>query len=163
GSVTRPALALSSFKAQLAAAGMGSRVYYLNLDFAQRIGFSAYEALALFKGVDVPVGEWLFSREAFGREPGPSEEEYLRRFGDKIRRIHKVPDPTSWLLGVRRWAVRPFLEHCYERLFSGDPPRVVAFSCMFFQTVASLALGRLIKERRPEVKLVYGGACLHDE
>jgi ribosomal peptide maturation radical SAM protein 1 len=163
GSHTRPALALGLIKAQLSDAGMPARVHYLNLDFAQRIGFSAYEALALFKGVDIPVGEWLFSREAFGREPGPSEHEFLRRFGDKIRSIHKVPDPAAWLLDIRRRIVRPYLERCAERLFSGDPPRVVAFSCMFFQTVPALALGRLIKERRPEVKLAYGGASFHDE
>lgn len=165
GSHTRPALALGLIKAQLQGAGMPARVHHLNLDFAQRIGFGAYEALALFKGVDIPVGEWLFSREAFGREPGPSEEEFLRRFGDRIRFIHRVPDPAAWLLDIRRRIVRPYLDHCYERLFSSEPepPRVVAFSCMFFQTVAALALGRLIKARRPEVKLVYGGACFHDE
>jgi ribosomal peptide maturation radical SAM protein 1 len=58
--------------------------------------------------------------------------------------------------------VTPFLEYCYRQLMA-TKPSVVAFSCMFFQTMPSLALGRMIRERHPEIKLAYGGATFHGE
>lgn len=163
GSLTRPALALGLFKTQLEEAGLPVRVLNLNFDFARRINFGSYEGIAVFKGVETQVSEWLFARAAWGRDFGPTEEEFIKQCGEEIRTIPKVSDPEGWLLRVRRELIVPFLEHCYQRICAGGVPEVVAFSCMFFQTVASLALGRLLKERHPEIRLAYGGACFHGE
>jgi ribosomal peptide maturation radical SAM protein 1 len=163
GSLTRPALALSQFKAQLSDAGMPARVLYLNIDFARMIGFGSYEALSVQKGVDTQVSEWLFAGAAWRRPFGPDEQEFLRLCDAELGSIYKVPDPASWLLKIRREIIGRFLEQCYRRVIEGGVPRVVGFSCMFYQTIASLALGRLLKERHPEMKIVYGGACFHGE
>lgn len=163
GSLTRPALALALFKAQLREAGLAARSINLNLDFARMINFGSYEGIAMFKGVETQVSEWLFARAAWGRDFGPSEEEFIQQCGEELRTIPKVTDPRAWLLRVRHELITPFLEHCYQRVCAGGVPAVVVFSCMFFQTVSSLALGRLLKERHPEIKLAYGGACFHGE
>lgn len=163
GSLTRPALALALFKAQLREAGLPVRALNLNLDFARLINFGSYEGIAMFKGVETQVSEWLFARAAWGRDFGPSEEEFLQQCGEELRTIPKVADPRAWLLRVRHELIAPFLEHCSRRVCEGGVPEVVVFSTMFFQTISSLALGRLLKERHPEIRLAYGGACFHGE
>ena len=163
GSLTRPSLALGLIKAQLTQAGMTARAHNLSFDFARLIGFGGYEGIAHFKGVETQVGEWLFAEAAWRRQVGPDEESFLRLCGEELGTLAKVPDPVAWLRKIRREVVGLFLEHACRRLTEDGVPAVVAFSCMFFQTVASLALGRMLKERHPSIRLVYGGACFHGE
>ncbi|MEZ4451213.1 MAG: RiPP maturation radical SAM C-methyltransferase [Nannocystaceae bacterium] len=162
-SLTHPTLALGLIKSRLQAAGLVAPVHNLNLDFARAIGLGAYETLALFKGVETQVGEWFFAEAAWGGPFGPSDDEFLDLCGDELTTIPHLEDPRPWLKGIRRDLVPTFLRHCLDRLRARGPLRVVGFSCTFFQTVASLALGRLIKAEHPEVKVVYGGACFHGE
>ncbi|MFT3772576.1 MAG: RiPP maturation radical SAM C-methyltransferase [Minicystis sp.] len=163
GSLIRPALALGQIKAQLAEAGMESRTLNPNFDFARLIGFGAYECVSLFKGVETQVSEWLFAEAAWRRPCGPTEQEFLDLCGEELSTILKVPDPAAWLRKIKHEVVDLFLDLTCRRVVEGGVPRVVGFSCMFFQTLPALALGRLLKERYPEIKLAYGGACFHGE
>ncbi|HPJ29787.1 MAG TPA: RiPP maturation radical SAM C-methyltransferase [Methanothrix sp.] len=161
-SLTAPNLALGLIKAQLREEGLESKVVNLNFDFARMIGFGGYERVALFKGVETQVGEWLFAKEAWGPF-GPSEEEFVERCEGELKTIPKVPEMKGWLLKIRREVVPMYLLQSLRRLEREGEPVVVAFSCSFFQTSSALALGRLIKEVHPDVKLAYGGACFHDQ
>jgi ribosomal peptide maturation radical SAM protein 1 len=163
GSIMRSPLAIGLMKAQCAEAGLRARTHNLTFEFARRIGFAAYEMIARFKGVETQVSEWLFAEAAWRRPFGLAEDDFLHLCGNELETLPNVADPVTWLRKIRHEVVGPYLEHCYQRLCADGPPRVVAFSCMFFQTVAALALGRLLKERHPEIKLVYGGACFHGE
>lgn len=163
GSIMRSSLALGLIKAQCEAAGIPVRAHNLNFAFAKAIGFGAYEMIARFKGVETQVSEWLFAEAAWRRPFGPSEEEFLELCGNELETIPNVPDPIPWLQHVRRHVVSAYLDQCVERLTANGVPKAVGFTCMFFQTVAALALGRRLKERFPEIKLVYGGACFHGE
>ena len=163
GSIMRAPLALGLIKAQLAQAGMTARVHNVNFLLGKVMGFGAYETVARFKGVETQVSEWLFAEAAWRRPFGPSEDEFLQQCGDELESLPKVSDPVGWLRKLRRETIEVYLDKCYQRICLDGPPRVVAFSCMFFQTIAALALGRRIKERHPETTLVYGGACFHGE
>lgn len=162
-SISRPMLSLASFKARLAAAGHPSRIHNFNLDFARMIGLGAYETIAMFKGIETPLGEWLFARSAWGGPFGPSEEEFLAICGEELKVIPHIKDPGAWLRKVRDEVIPMYLRRCVAQLLADGTPRVIAFSCMFFQTLPSLALGRMLRQELPGVKLVYGGACFHDE
>jgi ribosomal peptide maturation radical SAM protein 1 len=163
GSIMRSSLALGLMKAQCTRAGLAARVHHLNFAFARAIGFAGYEMIARFKGVETQVSEWLFAEAAWCRSFGLPEEEFLRTCGNELETIPEVADPVAWLRQIKRHVVKPYLEASYQRLTADGPPKVVAFSCMFFQTVAAMALGRLLKERHPGTKIVYGGACFHGE
>ncbi len=163
GSVTTPSLALGQFKAQLADAGIPSRVFPFNMAFSRMIGPGAYETIARFKGIETQVGEWLFAKEAWGRNFGRDEASFLKLCGEEIEGIPHVKDLPTWLAKVRNEVVPAFLDQCIDRLVAAGELRVVAFSCTFFQAIASLALGRRIRERFPGVRLIYGGACFHGE
>jgi hypothetical protein len=64
---------------------------------------------------------------------------------------------------LRREVTPRFLAESCRRLLADGAPRIAAFSCMFLQTSAALALGRRLKETAPTSKLVHGGASFHDE
>lgn len=163
GSLTHLSLAPGLFKAQLMEAGMDCRVFNLNLDFARLIGFGSYESIAFFKGIKTQIGEWLFAYNVWEEEFGPSEDEFLRLFEEEIGTIPKVKDQASWLKKIRKEVVPLFLQESMNRLCEFGEPRIVAFSCNFFQTLPSLALGKTLKKHYPHVKLIYGGACFHGE
>jgi len=163
GSIMRAPIALGLIKAQLQREGMAARVHNLNFVFAHAIGFGPYEMIARFKGAETQVSEWLFAQAAWRKPLGLSDEEFLRTCGDELDTIPNIEDVGAWLAQTRRDVVDSYLEHCYRRLTEHGVPRVVGFSCMFFQTIAALALGRLLKERHPEICMVFGGACFHGE
>ncbi|HEY0253003.1 MAG TPA: RiPP maturation radical SAM C-methyltransferase, partial [Kofleriaceae bacterium] len=163
GSIMRSSLALGLIKAQLGEAGVDVRAHNLNFAFAKAIGFAAYEMIARFKGVETQVSEWLFAEAAWRRPFGPSEDEFLEHCGNELETIPTVTDKISWLRRIRHEVVDGYLDQCVDRLTANGIPKAVGFTCMFFQTVASLALGRRLKERYPQIKLVYGGACFHGE
>ncbi len=162
GSLLYPNLALGQFKAQLQQAGIPNTVINFNLRFGRMIGFAAYETIARFKGVETQVSEWLFSRACWGEDIGLSEDGFLQLCGEELTTIPRVHDRVTYLRKVRREVVPVFLRHCVDTI-AQLRPRVVALSCTFFQTLAALTLGRLLREEHPEIKLVYGGACFHGE
>lgn len=161
-SITRPSLPLSVMKTQLRAANIRAKVFNFNVEFSRRVRPSRYEILTRFKSVEPPVGEWLFTRAAFGADP-ERDARFFALIGPEITSLPYVDDPFAWLHHVRDDLVPAFLEDCLARLDQWGRPRVVAFSSTFSQTIPALALGRMLKERRPEVRVVYGGACFHGD
>lgn len=168
GSLTCPSPALGLIKSSLTQAGLDSRVFNLIFDFARLMGQDGYEMISLFKGTKTQVGEWLFAEQAWGRSFGPSEEWFLDQFERELSQKEglikrpQIPDMKSWLMKLRHDVIPSYLWQCLTRLETAGDLEVVGFSCSLFQTVSSLALGRLIKQEHPETKLVYGGACFHD-
>lgn len=163
GSVTWPSLSLALMKSQLDNAGVECRVMNPNFVMAKMMGFGQYETIARFKGHETQVSEWLFADACWRKRFGPDEDEFLKLCGEELGNIPKVDDVSAFLRRVRHDIVPEFLERTYEDVVRDGVPKVVGFSCMFFQTIASLALGRMLKERHPEITLVYGGACFHEE
>ena len=58
--------------------------------------------------------------------------------------------------------VPAFIEDCFDRVM-WDDYELVGFSSSFDTLMASLALARLIKERRPDMPIVFGGANCEGE
>src|ERR1700690_1102061 len=162
-SVMRGNIAIGLLKAECDRVGLPTKAHNLNFMFAKTIGFRPYESIAMFRGTETQVGEWLFAEAAWRRPFGLPEDEFLRLCGEELGLIPEVRDPIDWLRRSRKHVVPAFLEYGYRRLTDDGIPKAVAFSCLFFQTIPSIALGRLLKERHPEIKLVYGGASFHGE
>lgn len=157
---TRPSLSLSQFKGQLAEAGLCARVYNFNLAFAKILGFDRYETISRIKGVSTQVGEWLFAEAAFKTEADTACDAFLRLAEAELPPLPRTPCLTTFLRQTRAELVGPFLEECAAQVQEAE---VIGFSCSFFQTVPSLALGRMLKERSPSRSLVYGGASCQGE
>jgi ribosomal peptide maturation radical SAM protein 1 len=162
-SLFQPSLALSQFKSQLAGDGLQSRLLNLNFELARLIGFKAYEPLEKLHGVDMRIGEWLFAREAWGIDFGPDASAFsaLCRNGEGV--LGSSQYSPEWMDHARSRIVPEYLEEMCDRVYSEGVPEAVGFSCMFFQTIPSLALARHLKIRHSCVKTIFGGASFHSE
>jgi hypothetical protein len=99
----------------------------------------------------VGMGDWIFAVPPF-RETGERDEAYL---GDL--RVRKVPEPAIERAGRMRALVPAYLERCAGEILAARPA-VVGFTTSYSQNVPSLVLAKILKERDPSLRIVFGGA-----
>lgn len=163
GGVFSPSIGLSLLKAELAAQGMPARVRYFSIRFAELVGQDFYYKLACddTPSVETLAGDWIFSRALFGARP--ENEAYvdaiLRRRASWIASDSDAPAAPALVARIlrAREQVDGFLEWCLQQVVRARP-KLLGFSSMFQQHVASLALARLVKRALPETFVVFGGA-----
>ncbi len=153
-SVKRPAPGISTLKAILTREGIGCDIRYLNLRFAALAGIETYEKICDYLGDDgdTLIGEWCFARPLFGRLL-PDRDDDLLASG----RFRQEPEYSAERFRSIRELAVPFLDACLHEI-PWEEYRVVAFTSVFEQNLASLALARRVKERHPGVAIVFGGA-----
>ncbi len=139
--------------------GVSARVHYANLSFAARFGFEVCARIAASRTL---VGEAIFLGAAF-----PERANHVRRILDllhqdveadaKLRQLVKIASPEEEHIERCVLEIPDFITQTAERLVAASP-KIVGFSTMVQQTMASIALAREIKERNPEIVTVLGGA-----
>jgi len=160
GLVVAPSLALSLLKAILAEARYSAKVGYFSLGFAEQISYGAYQDLLGRSNPYQGLGDWLFAAAVFDPLPRPAD--------DYVEQILRAPSPAlsgyvpplmDWVielaLAVRK-QVEPFLDRCLQAV-AQEAPRLVGFSCLHQQRLASLALAKRIKARWPQTFTLFGG------
>jgi ribosomal peptide maturation radical SAM protein 1 len=159
-----PSIGLSLLRPQIERIGLSCEILYLNLVLANRLGKDCYSRFAIDQRGSFRdfVGEWVFSGTVFDR-PASSERPYIddiligrQAWSHKASARRMTKAGIAEVLRVKR-LLPGFLDECLERVLAASP-RVIGFTSVFQQHVASLALARLIKARRPEVLIVFGGA-----
>ncbi len=167
GNVFSPSIGLSLLKAELAAEGISARVLYPSILFAELVGQDFYYKLSTgFRpSVSNLAGEWIFSRALFGSRADDQAyvDEILGKRTSWSTSDSEEPASPALVAGIlrAREAVDGFLERCWQEIVRGRP-RVVGFSSMSQQHVASLAVARLVKQSLPETFVVFGGAHCAD-
>ena len=151
--VSRPSLGLSLLKADLDRLGYSSDIHYLNLSFASFIGYDLYDDLE-----SRPEGrlalEWIFTEALWGDNQDLDREflEYLtKRFDGEMVEQH-IPKLTAC-----RSKINQFYEQEMNEISWGSY-KVVGFSSMFQQQMASLSMARRLKQRFPDLFIILGGA-----
>ncbi|NOY81795.1 MAG: RiPP maturation radical SAM protein 1 [Kiritimatiellaeota bacterium] len=157
-----PSLALSLFKARLSADGVVSKVLYFNLRFAEFAGYRTAISFAdryIYEHGKL-LGEWIFSGALFRQSPAEVEEflGLLREEEASVSRsLFAGPQGEAERLArLVRPQIEPFLEQCVRQI-AAYRPRLVAFSSMFQQHSACLALAKRVKAALPRVFTVIGG------
>jgi ribosomal peptide maturation radical SAM protein 1 len=156
-SVWRPSIQLGTLAPIVRAAGHRVSTFHLQLDLAALIGPERYELFADF-GRE-PVGDWLFTVEAFGSQaPDDASEEMLESpaAGELLRGLGWS---RAQLLELRRTQVPRYFDWL-DRVVAWDDYDVVGFTSTFQQNTASLALARRIAQRSSSTTVVFGGANL---
>jgi ribosomal peptide maturation radical SAM protein 1 len=155
-----PSIQIGLLQAILNCREIPAKSFYFNLQLGAVLGWEIYDVLCDDR--TLLLGEWLFSRAAFG-EDAPDGDAYLGQFQDELDRHLKViqRDP-KYLLDLREHVLPAFIEECLEQV---DWTRfdVVGFSSIFEQNCAALALARRLKARFPRLLTVFGGANFEDE
>ena len=152
-SISRPSLGLSLLSAELERIGYAADIHYLNLLSASIFGHDLYRYLE-----EQPRGrlalEWIFMETLWG-----TDHELDRKFIDYITDKQNLDPEDRYLqtLSECRANADRFIETAIENIPWGRY-RVVGFSSMFQQQMASLSLARRLKQLYPDLYIVFGGA-----
>lgn len=141
-------------------AGFSTDTYHLNLDLAARLDPSVYESLCHNRH-DL-LSEWLFAVAAFDGEIEAGDAAYLAAHPDLATLVPGLVRDTDQLHRLRHEILPSYIDECATSIDWGRY-RVVGFTSVFAQNVASLALARRIKARWPEVAIVFGGSNMDGE
>lgn len=144
----KPSIGLSLLKSSLAQSHISTKIIYCNLAFAEAIGLKPYHAMAKYP-TEYNVIEWLFAHIAFKDYDFTLDDVFIKKlehFQVSIPMIKKA-----------RAKVSDFLHRQVERVLAEDP-KIVGCTSLFSQNCASLALLRLLKDARPDLITLIGGA-----
>jgi ribosomal peptide maturation radical SAM protein 1 len=156
----RPSIQCGVLKAVLTAAGHDVEVHYFNLRLAARLGGAFYHRLASPRRNNLLLGDWLFSAAAF--DDASNDEDYRAGVSGLDETCTDLGLDFAALARLRSTDLPEFLDDC---LASVDWTRydVVGFTSTFEQHVAALALARRLKDRHPQLTIVFGGANVDGE
>ncbi|WP_156752258.1 RiPP maturation radical SAM C-methyltransferase [Mycobacterium sp. ACS1612] len=165
GPLLQPSLGLSLLKATLNG-GVRSEIRYFTLDFARIIGPEAYITIA--NGAPTTsdlVGEWIFSPTLFDRD-STADQTYVDEvllgdrpdlFNEAAKHRAAITDEFLTTVYAARDAAPAFIADCASHI-AQRAPRILGFTSVFQQNVASLALAKSIKDQCPDTVIVFGGA-----
>ena len=162
GPVFWPSIGLGLLKAQLDRRGVAARVRYFTIPFAERIGERLYDRIAMSSTLTVRelAGEWIFSGALFDRRPETTDryvEHILVRREGYLTQTPPVPEPMRQAIVRAHRRAAAFVTHCAREIVAAQP-RIVGFTSVFQQHIASLAVTRLVKAAAPDTFIVGGGA-----
>jgi ribosomal peptide maturation radical SAM protein 1 len=158
---TRPSIALGILKSLLDGADISCLVRSYHLGFAEYMARHGAEsgppiALSDYDGIAENLthgggGDWCFDVPPYR----PADPERDRAYLEGLR-----PHASASSIGLLRRVrglVPGFLRACADEI-AELAPRVVGFTSTFCQNIPSLVLARMIKERLPDVAIVFGGS-----
>ena len=145
--VESPSIALSLFKPKFQAEGFHCDVKYLNLIFADIIGYETYSFIT--QSTAIFAGERTFAHVLFG-DYLPSDGIYYSDY------LANQPDAIRQQLQFAKSMAIPFLQHCLNHIpWSGY--EIIGFTSLFEQNIPSLSLAYQIKRLYPDKIIVFGG------
>jgi ribosomal peptide maturation radical SAM protein 1 len=153
-----PPIQLGILQRCLERAGITARSHSLELAFmdhlhrktvgGQPLTINDYQRVAT-QEFQVHLGDWIFKVPPYAE--CSDDEDYIAHV-----RGRGVSDETITTALRMRSFVPEFLEAAADELLGGMP-RVVGFSTVFQQNIASLVLAKILKTRDPSLKIVFGG------
>src|ERR1041384_4625943 len=138
--LNRPAIGVSLLKAEIARHGFSSRIEYLHLKLAERIGFMAYQTIANSLGSDSLIGEWFFADVVFG-DAIPHEREYINKV---LPRYSGIGELLNTVIQAR--LARQHCEKDRALNFFHTHPKVCGFPTPFHTPTAALPTAEQIKK-----------------
>ena len=157
-----PSLGLGILKTQLESKGVPCRVRHANLFLLDYIKAFTYSTVASYHSLN----DFLFT---YVIENSISKQQYkiLLEVSTNILKSTAHPDwenkhpeeLADILLKIRNALIPRFLDDCLK-FVKTIRPTFVGFTCMYDQTIASVALAKLIKTNNPDILIVFGGYAL---
>jgi ribosomal peptide maturation radical SAM protein 1 len=153
-----PSIQLGTLSALIKTHGWEVKSFYLNLYFAHKLELPVYNQLCEKRFL---IGEWLFSHILF--ENSPKNKEYMSHFSTHSKEIcQSTGCSEEFLLDVKTKMAPEFLNWALDA-FDWEKYDVVGFTSTFNQNAASLTLAKLIKEKYPSIKIIFGGSNFESE
>jgi ribosomal peptide maturation radical SAM protein 1 len=158
--VSEPSLGLALLKQQLSDEGVEARVFHFSLGLLRHLTGHAYQQIASCWGLN----EFVFTGVLDDHWSEDQVNCMMERCVANTRFDEDLAFPNATELGealleLRHEIVPQYLAECAEEVFA-YAPTLVGFSCMFDQTLASIALAKVLRQRLPGVMIVCGGYAL---
>jgi len=153
-STTRPSLAAGLLQANLRRAGFRCETVYANLVLGDMLGASAYRRFSSQAAITTLAGEWVFSQLFYGQRVSNWES-----YRDQV-----LNDPVWGASEQRHEEIQRLLTLApafLDRVFASrrwSDFDLVGFTSTFEQTMPSICLARMIRERHPSTLIAMGGA-----
>jgi len=163
--LSAPSIALGLLKSALTRVGVTSRSLHFHLRFAELIGQDAYTLIEEITHPEHLAREWIFSESLFRHSKNRDLDGYVR----EVLSVKTVDDPERPIFSEAclselvpailkaRARVEDFLDQCLETVLALRP-RIVGFTSMFEQHIASLSLAKRIKSHRSDCFIIFGGS-----
>lgn len=163
---TEPSLGLGLLKSQLNNAKIKCTVKHLNFFLLKYMRASTYLGITNMYAVNDFFFTYVFERDISEKQLSElsmriDEAIFYNHFGNDER--YKTREAVGELfLKIRNKIIPEFLLDCLKVVEESDAT-MVGFTCMFDQTIASLALAKLVKEKFPDKLIVFGGYALEGD
>ena len=158
-----PSLGLGLLKSALTTVGITSRVIYFNASFADLVGEEVYATPSngAPHNTDL-IGEWIFGEALWGPSPSRDDGYYqdviLGGHPSHLKNTSPEKLAAAWdHAQLCRSRVEAFLEDCIKQ-HDWNTVRIVGFTSVFQQHVASLTLAKRLKAQFPHLHIVFGGS-----
>ncbi|WP_293267028.1 RiPP maturation radical SAM C-methyltransferase [Neptunomonas sp.] len=165
GELTEPSLGLSILKTCLKSENIDSKVFYFNLELLNWMKYETYREIADLWA----LCDFIFSSE-LDQDLDDTQLEALIGITKGLwlsshywsKRFDKPSKICDLLLKIRQEVTPKYIDHC-AREITKYSPEIVGFTCLFEQTIPSIALAKKIKELHPNIKVVFGGYSISGE
>ena len=155
-----PSLGLAILKATLKEQGIFCRAFHANLGLLRHLNFETYSMLATFWGLN----EFVFT----GNLDRSFDEVQAKALVERCK-LHAINVPHTryssteslieLCMQLRDDVMPNYLRECANQILDFQPT-MVGFTCMFDQTLASIALAKILKADAPNLLVVLGGYAM---
>lgn len=165
GPLLSPSLGLSLLKSALNQDRVSVTVLYFSISYAELIGERLYDCISQGAYPQDLVGEWIFADSLFGPQPDSQTHRYVEEVlrgrlpGHSLASNYLPPLSEHQIAQIleARDNVPEFLGRCLDEVMRCQP-KIVGFTSVFQQHVASLSLAKRLKAADPSLFIVLGGA-----
>jgi len=165
GPVGEPSLGLAILKSSLQNGGFSSRVFHLAPRLLHWLTIETYEMIAGSWGIN----EFIFSGLLDSGFDVAQQDELLA-YAERYVTTRQYPHPRyktmqdvyQMVMHLRTNIAPEFVDECVCRILSCSP-RLVGFTCMFDQTLASVAVAKKLRQQVPDLRIILGGYALEGD
>ncbi|WP_176086512.1 RiPP maturation radical SAM C-methyltransferase [Martelella sp. HB161492] len=152
-------LALGLLQGGLEDRGYRARQFSLYLDLVERLGVEHYLKIGELPGVSFFLGDWIFAEAVFGADAARDEAffAYARQPDRADRTVTRLPQALLNRALALRGDIPAMIARWADAL-AASGARIFAFSNVFQQALAGIAIARALKQRVPDCLIVFGGA-----
>lgn len=138
-----------------------NEVKHLNIQLLRWLKASSYQHLANLVGTN----EFFFS-QPFEEDISADQLQALDRTisilfrnGEPLPSLTNRGEYLEWMLAIRNEVIPKYLVECANEILDAECT-MLGLTCMFDQTIASLALAKLVKAAAPDMTICLGGYAL---
>jgi ribosomal peptide maturation radical SAM protein 1 len=158
--ISEPSLGLSILKSVLDQQGVEARVFHASLGLLRHVTGTAYQQIASCWGLN----DFTFTGVLDEHLSNNQMTCLMERAVAQTEVASTQPFSNASTLGnaiikMRHEIVPQYLSECAKEILEYKPT-MVGFTCMFDQTMASVALASVLKRSRPDLLIVFGGYAL---